>query len=490
MTGNRCVWFYKEVRESQKSEEGLNPEEHPERQWRGLTRGAAHRRLSRMREEGAARTGGFAAESPELAGLRRQLEGGLEVLEACSARHRELSETLQRRNWKEQLRQAPGLLNDALRAESTLPEVLARLQRRAEQEPDRQGPASRWLRSLEEERTALSRHIARRLSGRAEGSLAEQLGRLGAVALKPLPLPPGEGETVLLEGGARWPPFRHFLYFFVLWSFVTPLVAAVMGAWAGPEAGAAAGTLVGVPLFLPFYAWFSLRSGHYWLTSERLLWKPRLGEPVQVLLSSLGDGEVSLGSSSSVKVRGRVKMTLRYVPRAWKLAALISIHRRPEFRGVARRDPPPQMAILTMYRSPPGETPDMESVPSGVGVLRPGFVVYFPPIKGSLILDALTEPTGSSREPTWRSRDRVDVPTALLLEQLQLLPDARIDALLHKAVQSNPEIVRWEPRELKWNAGVSSWLELVRGEEALWGTVPSWAAHQHVGRVLQHWREE
>ena len=96
----------------------------------------------------------------------------------------------------------------------------------------------------------------------------------------------------------------------------------------------------------------------------------------------------------------------------------------------------------------------------------------------------------SSSEPAWRSRDRVEVPTSLLLEQLQLLPEERIDALLRKAAQSHPEIVLWEPRELIWNVGGSSWLELVRGEEALWGSVPSWAAHQHVGRVLQHWRRE
>ena len=53
---------------------------------------------------------------------------------------------------------------------------------------------------------------------------------------------------------------------------------------------------------------------HYWLTTERLFWKPRLGEPVQVLLSSLGDGQVGVGFINSVKVRGRSPMSLRYVP--------------------------------------------------------------------------------------------------------------------------------------------------------------------------------
>ncbi|MFY0563760.1 hypothetical protein ACN28E_07930 [Archangium lansingense] len=154
------------------------------------------------------------------------------------------------------------------------PEALTRLQRRASQEPEGRGPASQWLRELEAERAELSRRITRRLSLWTEGSLTERLGRLEAVALKPLPLPPGEGETLLLEGKARWPSFLHHVFFFLSWSFVTPLT----GAW------------VAVPLFLLFYTWFYLRSGHYWLTTERLMWKPRLGRPSNCCCPHWGRG--------------------------------------------------------------------------------------------------------------------------------------------------------------------------------------------------------
>ena len=147
------------------------------------------------------------------------------------------------------------------------------------------------------------------------------------------------------------------------------------------------------------------------------------------------------------------------------------------------------MAILDMYRAPQGETPDTEGLPRGIGVLQPGFVIYFPAL-GTKILDAITEPTKPAYASLWRSRDTVDVPVSLLLKQLQLLPDERIDAILRKSPQASTEIVLWEPRELKWNAGASSWMELVRGDEALWAMVPSWAAHQNVGRVLQHWRSK
>ncbi len=439
-----------------------------------------------MSEKGVARTGGFEPESSELAALRLQLEGGLEVLEACLARYRELSAALQGWRWKTELRQSPALLQNALRAESSVHEVLARLQRRAGQEPDGQGPASRLGRKVEEERTALSKLIARRLSVALEGSLAERLGRLEAVALKPLPLPPGEGETLLLEGGARWPPVRHFVYCFVLWqiSSVVLRIAEALQKLSVPQGGA----WVAVPLLLLFYVWFYVRSGHYWLTSERLLWKPRLGEPVEVKLSSLGDGQVTLGSSSTVKVRGRSRVTLRYVPQAWRLASLISIYRRQAFRGVARREPPPLMVILEMYRTRPGETPNTENVSGGLAVLRPGFVVYFPHVLYSKLLDTLTGPTEPSRAPTKHSRDKVDVPDSLVLTQLQLLPEERLDALLRKAHLANPKSVLWESRDLKWNFGSSSVLELVRGDEALWSSLPSWAAYQHVGRVLQSWR--
>ncbi|HEX5752895.1 MAG TPA: hypothetical protein VFZ09_42220 [Archangium sp.] len=426
-----------------------------------------------MRDTAGARSG-VEAERSELASLRRQLEGGLEVLEACSARYRELSEALQARRWKERLRQAPSLLHSALQAESSLPEVLTRLQRRAGQEPEGKGPASRWLREFEEERTELSRRIARRLSLRKDGSLTERLGRLEAVALAPLPLPPSEGETVLLEGNARWPPVWHWMIFLVVWAFVSPLEEP----W------------VVVLVALLFYGWFYVRSGRYWLTSERLLWKPRLGAPVQLQLSSLEEGQVSVGATSIVRVRGRNRMTLRYVPDAWRLAALLCIYRRREFRGAVRRDPRPLIAFVRMYITTPGETPNMDSARSGWGVLRPGFAAFFSGHLYSRIIEAITEPSASSRGPERRSREKVDVSDFLVLEQLQFLPEERIDALLRKALEANPESFLWEPREMTWRFGNSASMEVSRGGTALWVPSLSWTENQHVGRILEHWRPE
>ncbi|HEX8822694.1 MAG TPA: hypothetical protein VF794_22395 [Archangium sp.] len=48
---------------------------------------------------------------------RRQLEGGLEVLEATSVSYRALSATLQRRGWKKKLRREPELIVNALAQE-------------------------------------------------------------------------------------------------------------------------------------------------------------------------------------------------------------------------------------------------------------------------------------------------------------------------------------------------------------------------------------
>jgi hypothetical protein len=301
---------------------------------------------------------------------------------------------------------------------------------------------------------------------------AEQRGRLEAVALEPLPFPPNPGEILLLEGDGRWPSLLH-----------VPVIAYVW--WLAASVGQ--GWLI-VPLFLPFYVWFFVSSGRYWLTSERLMWKPRFGEPAEVLLSSLEDGEVSMGSSSTVKVRGSTSMTLRQVSDGARLAGLISIHRRPEFRDVARRDPPPLMVPLGVYRTLPGKTPNTDHGPEGLAVLRPGFVVYIPRAVDSEILDAITEPVGASRQPARRSRDRVKVPASLLMEQLQLLPEELIDALLRKAVRAHPELVLWEARQLEWTFLSSSVLELVRGDEALWAQLPFWGPPPHLERVLHAWR--
>jgi hypothetical protein len=448
-------------------------------------------------------------EQPENHALRHQLEGGLEVLEAAAARYRELSATLLARGWKRRLRRSPTLVSDTLAQEPSLPEVLTRLQQRAEREPERSGPASRFLREFEEERTKLWRAMGRRLSLNEEtmslggGTLPERLTQLRDRVLEPKPLStalhpllPGAGETVRLEGTGLWQPLVAAMGFLSPW-----LVLALIGlgladnpppqGW-GIVAGLSAAT----------WALLHVRSGRYWLTAERLVWKPRWGQPVELPLSSIGEGDISVNSWGTVKVNSPGGFALRHVPRASTLAALLSIHRRKEFQAaVAVRDPGRLLAVIQVTSTRHGESPDPEEgADVWTAVLRPGFVACFSgAIDGALLLDALTEPAEPTPPRTSlfgstpRSRDRIPIPFDLLGEQLQLLPEERMDAMLRKAARAYADTTTWPPPAFLWEARELNYLwsgrtlVLSLGDKAVRADL-SWKEVQVVQELIEQWK--
>jgi hypothetical protein len=140
-----------------------------------------------------------------------------------------------------------------------------------------------------------------------------------------------------------------------------------------------------------------------------------------------------------------------------------------------------------MYLTKPGEVPDLETTSSGLVVLRPGFIAYFSgSYEGARILQDITDSPGELA-PSWaRPRERVSVPLSLLLEQLLLLPEERMDALLRKAAAVDPKGFVWERRDMKWSLAGSK-LELSRGDKALWSTVDSWKENQLLLQVLRIW---
>ena len=415
----------------------------------------------------------------EESALRRQLEGGVEELEAALERYRQLTSALGARRWKQRLQQQPTLLSDAVAGESALADVLPRIQRRAERESQSAEFASQLLRRLEEERTRLTTAMNRRLRPAAPGTtLAERLGQLSAVALRPLPRPPGPGELRLLEGHAWLPPAESLLLFLPLWGILAGFVGAGLA----------------VPLLVAFCLYFYARSGSYWLTSERLIWHPRWSDPVEVRLSAIGEGNLRVGSSfNTVTVGARDGVTLRHVPNATTLAALLSIRRRKEFRDAAASpDPRRLVALLRMTPVASGQRMNPEhSYVWGSVVLRPDFIAYFGSFRngGARLLDTMTEPTGPTRGHSGSCRDKVPIPVELLLEQLLLIPEERMDAMLRKAVtvesppfMATPDVFLWEVRALKWELTSISSLKVYNGDKGIFGYLSS--TDSFLGRQL------
>ena len=368
------------------------------------------------------------ADSSEASGredLRRQLEGGLEVIEAALARYRTLSSALGRRGWKAKLRLQSAMLEEAVTREPAVLEALAALKRRVAHGPDMAGAAQALLREVESSRDALSAALARRLPVSELPLLSARLERLKAVALRPLPLPPGQEELRLLEGQAVLPPPGLRVSFLLLGVLVHWLVSP----WAA------------TPLMVLAFTVTYLRSGKYWLTPERLFWQPRRGDPVEVPLASIQDStrlssglierNLSVNRFTGDVTLHRQGLTLRHVPQADQLAALLSIRRRKEFRRAwTSQDPRLVVVVVPVFRSRSDEAVEpMDREPDGLLVLRPGFVAFFSNRAASDVLDAITEP----ERPAWRyGRIRDDVPISIqqLVDQLLLLPEVELDRML------------------------------------------------------------
>jgi hypothetical protein len=129
----------------------------------------------------------------------------------------------------------------------------------------------------------------------------------------------------------------------------------------------------------------------------------------------------------------------------------------------------------------------------GSAVLRPDFIAYFGN-GGARLLDAMTEPTGPTRGYSWLCRDEVPIPIKLLLEQLLLLPEARMDAMLRKAANmeppafsARPDVFLWDARALKWKLRTFGSLKVYNGDKALFGYL-SWSDSPLVEQLVAQWK--
>lgn len=213
-----------------------------------------------------------------LESLRRQLEGRWASIERARECYATLTRRLSSFQWKRALRDEPELLTRTREQEPELTEVLAYMEHRARVEqwpPDH--PGLGVLHELRARRAKLESLAHKRLAGplsQQGNSFVEQLEQLEALALAPeARLPPPE-EPVLLEG---WMP-----------------------AWPEP--------------------------GRFWLTPERLVWRPWLGELVQVKLESLSSENLApLPAGFVLRVKGRTWLTLPSFGQARGLRSLLEL---------------------------------------------------------------------------------------------------------------------------------------------------------------------
>lgn len=269
---------------------------------------------------------------------------------------------------------------------------------------------------------ALARKRLSHFTRQEDASLGEVLGRLENLMSEPLPQPPGHDEPVLLEGSQGW---RNFLSWPGSWVFVLFVITNRYGLerYGKP-----------VPLLIAGGAlalYFHLRcTGRFWLTSKRLMWKPRFGEPVQVSLASIGpEGISALPAWGEVRVEGDRILTVRHAGHAGLLAALLDLHRRSPFLGEVDGTPRVrEVSVLPASRLSDGARSGQRVEP-GVAVLRPGYAAFLPEDGYAEVFRGLAGPDARSPE--------ADMTVELLVEQMRLLPEAEFDAHMRRAVLSS-----------------------------------------------------
>ncbi|HYI03218.1 hypothetical protein [Hyalangium sp.] len=407
--------------------------------------------------------------SPE--GLRRLLEGRLEVIEAARKRYAALEKRLRGVLWRRRLRAHDGL-QEVLDQEGPLDEALGRARKRMELEgwPETL-PVFEPLRDVLRHRARVGALVRKRLAELAvplgTANLGEELALLRSVVREPPSLVPAREETRILEmkRNASIPPPVAILLL-----LIGPILSLVP-TFAGPAlflfvAGILV-TLVGL---------YVARAGEFWLTSDRLIWKPVVGDPVAVSLRSIRPGGIQLERlSRSVHVQGDRIVHVRYAEPVERLAALLEMHRQPPFLGASRGGL--RVSQVSLYeatlRSGPGTRPRQ-----GMVALRPEGVSFVPVGTGREALKALTgEPPseGLSLEVSW------------VLEELRWLSESEFDEHLARVVAATGG-VHWSAWEVRRAREVPVWKEIhiTCGPQSLVGKV-DWSQQAAAERVFESW---
>jgi hypothetical protein len=360
---------------------------------------------------------GSLAGAPSAEDVRRQLEGGLETVEAARECYAALESLLSGRKWKRRLGEQPEVLQAVLGQERVLEEALERVHRRARTErwPE-ELPVLATVRQVRALRGRLESLIRKRLGELAPvsgaPSLAEDLSRLEGLVPPPVSLAPVAGEVLLSEGTAVSDSWRWLQ--FPLWCGTMMLARTVARditmAWV---IGGTMGLIVSLGS-----DW--LRRGRFLLTQERLVWKPARGEPVQLSLRSIAENGIEF-SLRGLRVVGEREIFIRdRDQRLSSLALLLDLHRHPPLLGGL--DPERRVDVVWY----PATLDVGTFARKGYAVLRPGYVAFLPMEMGWEVLRAII-----GRSPS--SSMAIGVPT--ILEQLRYLASgAAFDACVERAV--------------------------------------------------------
>ncbi|QRK10879.1 hypothetical protein JQX13_12875 [Archangium violaceum] len=207
------------------------------------------------------------------------------------------------------------------------------------------------------------------------------------------------------------------------------------------------------------------------------MWKPLVGEPVQLPLRSiLPDGIRS--SLFSVRVIGeRTLHLLKSKNQQTDLGAVLELQRQSPLLGSMAAE---RVADVVCYEATLSQGSTSRK---GVAVLRPGYVAFLPQNRGLEVLRAITGVAPS------RGVESIHLPS--VIGQLRHLPsEVTFDACMARAVAVEGA-VRWSAWKVRYDARVPVWtdIRIQTGDprpQVLSGKV-DWSQQAAAERILADW---
>ena len=274
---------------------------------------------------------------------------------------------------------------------------------------------------------------------------------------QPMPQPPGlpfklqPDERILLRGGFGGTISWMWLFTFLpmcLFCF-SPLVILQ---------SVAAGLKHHYPfvvvwgLFLPPLLvagfWPLLRSGRYWLTTERLIWKPRIGRLRELALADVRTDEIVAKKLwASLRVRGRREsLSLRYIGGLERLWGGILLLAEMDADGLPATGK--GVADVAWWRAHRGK--GLSGQP-GLVVLRPGYVAFLPTgASKNLGREFFKESVGKAISDALGRKEKfpaeAELPFDVLVGLMSERDPAEFDQFVWDAVEQHEGLV-WEAHE-------------------------------------------
>lgn len=404
--------------------------------------------------------------------VRIRLEGGYEILERAQRRYEHANGLLAKSRFRRALRAEPWVLDELLGEERQV--VGAEKNATGLLEHTDSPELRQLLDSLKSQREELQKLLQKRLRAKEPLPLADQVKKLQDKILSEIPGDLQPGERRLTEGSSGNPlgvliPVALFVFMQLMAGGFAVITKNGVGAPPVILTIIAMGAIAGIISAVR-------NSGTFTLTSQRLIWRPSIGEPVQVPLASLKPGDIQLTAFGAVKVNALVPFKLSGLAAGPGLAAKLEALRYVRGRTDCRDD---HLAQAATFPANEGRLSPMQARTLGYGtaIMRPDFAVFF-----------RYEKTGEAMKQLTGHKLGKYVELEGAMEILRQLPEEVLDQKLREAAKACGVLLERPAAQVQSKEPVWSYL-LVGDDRHAFNAKITWRQLAQVEELVAIWRK-